>query len=269
MTIKSICVLTGDYPEGHYEIKDTDVNEICFYEKPSMANKCNHTDSDEEEEEEPEPEPSMTNKCIHTSSDEEEEEDQNIIESKLLIELENDFYISSQIIEGQMKTRDLMFKKILKSYIKPYSTVKKIPFTQSVIENINKIGNKLGLKDKICSIIAELLFDYNICIFNQIEKYKPIFLLFLDTAESKNNFLNQIIYFFNNLVEKNQKQNIFKYNMTYFSEIFKKLLDLGVISKDDLIFWYPNSHCDSMAVYYMFASDLKEYGIGLPLSKYV
>lgn len=151
--------------------------------------------------------------------------------NEVKVELKDDYDMFSKLIEEQMKTRVIMFRRVLMTYVKPYlSLSENIRMNPAIILGIVNMAEKLDLENMTGAIISDLLFNELILEENQIKKYKNLILPFLGSLSAQENLLNQILIILNN-----HKRII---NCESIVDIFSNILKYNLVNSFSMINWY-------------------------------
>ncbi len=151
--------------------------------------------------------------------------------NEVKVELKDDYDMFSKLVEEQMKIREIMFRRVLLTYIKPYlSLSENIRMNPAIILGIVNMADKLDLENMTGAIIADILFNELILEEHQIKKYKGLILPFLGSLSSQENFLNQILIILNN-----NKKLI---NCESMNHIFSNILKYNLVNNFSMINWY-------------------------------
>jgi hypothetical protein len=161
------------------------------------------------------------------NSDSYSSDDQDI-DDDIEEELENDLSIFNKLVKHQMDIRHLLFKQVLKTYIKPFKNTESPKLSLIHIRGIKKMAEKLELENHIGSMIADILFNEKI----QIVDYKDLLIPFLVGSLSQKHFLNMILIIFN------RHRSLLKYCKVV--EIFESMIENRLINTCALIDWYQS-----------------------------
>jgi hypothetical protein len=160
-------------------------------------------------------------------------------DDNLEMEIDNDCGMFSVFVKQQMDMRCLMLKKNLKTYINPYRNTTSLRLKTVIIKGIKRMGYILSLQYHIGAMIADILFTDAIIEDSQIQKYAKIINPFVGNELSQDNFMNQMLVFFD------KYQNLIEPDIV--NDIFESLLKYEIINAFALFNWYNDLNNDKIA----------------------
>lgn len=120
--------------------------------------------------------------------------DMNFDTKNIVNELDDtDLEIMKEMVQRQIDVRKKYLKKSVLKIISFYKNKFRPKISTEHYHYLNKVGEILELETMIGAILAEVIFDENILIDQQILNYKDIFEPFLADSQSQENFLTQYL----------------------------------------------------------------------------